>query len=112
MAGKGFVYKLTWLNGLQYSHGCTRFLLPNNKKALVVKNFGKFGKLQLFLQQILQSKVMRIYLLHDQKLTMRILLSCCQSATSCVSFIGIPLCEDTVLPLTALSSISDLNQQC
>ena len=48
----------------------------------------------------------------DQKLTMHIVLRCCQSAVSCVLFIDIPFCEDTVLPLTILSGTVKPNQEC
>ena len=47
--------------------------------------------------------VTRIYLFCDQKLTMGILYSCCQSDVSCVLFINIPFCVDTVRPLAILS---------
>ena len=59
-------------------------------------------------KQIPQSKVIEIYIYIyiasylpcDEKLMMLIVLSYCQSAASCVLFIDIPFCEETVLPLT------------
>ena len=59
-------------------------------------------------KQISQSKVIRIYLPCDQKLTVRIVLSCCQSAASFFYL----FCKDTVLPLTTLSGAGESNWQC
>ena len=43
---------------------------------------------------------------------MRIILRCRQSAASCVLFINIPFCEDTVLLLTTSSCACKLNWEC